>query len=178
MDNEKKAQQRKKLSATFLRYGLLSILLLLFLPSWIVVIPCVLLFAAWGFYIDSQRLMRKQAVPIQKNQKTQAYDRLVARYGEPSERIDIRKDRYDGIVDSILIFEKDRHIVLDGLDFEMRDITDCRLVEDEHRNLYSVIISVKGFGRSEITLNLEEDQEMAKKIVGRIDEIVQQNKKE
>ena len=81
-------------------------------------------------------------------------------------------------VDTILIFEKDRHIVLDGLDFEMRDITDCRLVEDEHRNLYSVIISVKGFGRSEITLNLEEDQEMAKKIVGRIDEIVQQNKKE
>ena len=67
---------------------------------------------------------------------------------------------------------------MDGLDFEMRDITDCRLVEDEHRNLYSVIISVKGFGRSEITLNLEEDQEMAKKIVGRIDEIVQQNKKE
>ena len=58
----------------------------------------------------------------------------------------------------------------------MRDLTDCRLVEDEHRNLYSVIVGVKGFGRSEVTLHLEEDGEMAKKIVGRISEIVQQYK--
>ena len=65
---------------------------------------------------------------------------------------------------------------MDGLDFEMRDLTDCRLVEDEHRNLYSVIVGVKGFGRSEVTLHLEEDGEMAKKIVGRISEIVQQYK--
>lgn len=178
MEINRKAEQRKKLSITCLIICFILLFVFIFAPKWFIVFPLLFLFASWGFYVDSQRLLRKKPLPIKKNQKKEAYERLVSRYGEPSERIDIKKDRYDGIVDSILIFDKVKHIVLDGLDFEMRDLTDCRLVEDEHRNLYSVIVSVKGFGRSEITLNLEEDAEMAKEIVGRIIEIVQQNKEE
>lgn len=176
MDKEQKIERRKKLSTICKGLGFILLAFMLFMPKWFVVFPILLIFASWGFYIDGQRLMRKDPAPIQKNQKKQAFERLVSRYGEPSERIDFKKDRYDGIVDSILIFDDVQHIVLDGLDFEMRDLTDCRLVEDEHRNLYSVIVGVKGFGRSVVTLHLEEDGEMAQKIVGRISEIVQQYK--
>ena len=95
MDKEQKIEQRKKLSTICKGLGFILLAFMLFMPKWFVVFPILLIFASWGFYIDGQRLMRKDPAPIQKNQKKQAFERLVSRYGEPSERIDFKKDRYD-----------------------------------------------------------------------------------
>lgn len=152
-------------------------------------LSCSLLFFffGWGFAMEAKRKKRlskgntASAEVEEKRRKAmreyeeKAYERFVKKYGKEDQRIDLNRKRYGGMVDTILVFKKPRHILIDGLDYEWRDILDVNTETDKFDREYTVTVKVKGFDRSFIRLEVGTEREKAEKIRKLIQEIVWYN---
>ncbi|MCE2616359.1 MAG: hypothetical protein ACTTJK_10425 [Phocaeicola sp.] len=153
----------------------------------LIVITALFLYLSWGFGKEIkkyQAMLEKGNTSEEDEQRHQqtiredyekAYSRIVEKYGKEDERIELNNKRYGGIVDLILVFNQAKHILIDGLDYEWRDVLGETVEYDEINNEYTVNVQVKGFGRDTIRLETGNDKKKTKEIKDLIEEIVKVN---
>lgn len=153
----------------------------------LIIITVLFLYLSWGFGKEIkkyQTMLEKGNTSEEDEQRHQqkiredyekVYSRLVEKYGKEDERIELNSQRYGGIVDLILVFNQTKHILIDGLDYEWRDVLGETVEYDETNNEYTVNVQVKGFGRDTIRLEIGSDKKKTNDIKDLIEEIVKAN---